>query len=73
MGSCLDSARDKWSYFTMTKNDVKIPVTSCGRDCMDETGCQTLSTGDEVYVTGYDARFTVTMYKSDAFRYSPCI
>ena len=74
VGRPLEPRRDKWNFYTMAGNQaqVKLPVTSKGRNCTSEYGCDDLSTGDSVHVTGHKAPFRVTLYENDSPRYLPC-
>ncbi len=75
MGRPLEPRRDKWNFYTMAGNaaQVKLPVSSRGKNCTSEYGCDDLSTGDIVDVEGYGANFKVTMYENEAPRYLPCV
>ena len=73
MGKPLYSNRSKWQYYTMTDNNnvVKLPISSNGRSCTDEYGCDELSNGDTIYVEGYNDVFKVTIYDNKNFQYIP--
>ena len=73
MGKPLYSNRSKWQYYTMTDNNniVKLPISSNGRSCTDEYGCDELSNGDTIYVEGYNDTFKVTVYDNKYFQYIP--
>tara|TARA_B100001094_G_C18146481_1_gene781042 strand:+ start:933 stop:1478 length:546 start_codon:yes stop_codon:yes gene_type:complete len=73
MGKPLYSNRSKWQYYTMTDNNniVKLPISSNGRSCTDEYGCDELSNGDTVYVEGYNDMFKITVYDNKYFQYIP--
>ena len=73
MGKPLYSNRSKWQYYTMTDNNnvVKLPISSNGRSCTDEYGCDELSNGDTVYVEGYNDLFRVTVYDNNVMQYIP--
>jgi hypothetical protein len=75
MGRQLFANRDKWQYYTMSdqNNSVKLPVSSNGKSCTSEYGCDSLSNGDTVYLEGYNDAFKVTMYDNNVMRYIPFI
>lgn len=73
MGRPLFSNRDKWNYYTISdsNNMVKLPISSNGRSCTGEYGCNSLFNGDSVYVEGYNDAFKATIYDNDTNRYIP--
>ena len=73
LGRSIHAGRDKWNYFTFKDGStlIKLPVVSRGKACMNEYGCDSLYNGDTVYVEGYDGIFTVTIYDSATYAYSP--
>jgi len=75
MGRELYANRNKWQYYTMSdqNNSVKLPVSSNGKSCTGEYGCDSLSNGDTVYLEGYNDAFKVTMYENNVMQYIPFI
>ena len=73
MGRPLFTNRDKWNYYTMSDNNniVKLPISSRGKNCMSEYGCDSLNSGDHVRVEGYNDKFKVTIYDNKLMRYLP--
>ncbi len=73
MGKPLFMNRDKWNYYTMTDKSamIKLPITSKGKSCTNEYGCDSLYNGDTVLVEGYGDAFRVTMYDNQVMRYIP--
>jgi len=73
MGRPLFSNRDKWNYYTISdsNNMVKLPISSDGRSCTGEYGCNSLYNGDSVFVEGYNDAFKATIYDNDTNRYIP--
>jgi hypothetical protein len=74
MGRKNMSRRDKWQYYTMTTTgnmNTKLPVSSNGRSCTSEYGCDEISNGDIVYVEGYNDTFKATVYENSLFSYIP--
>jgi len=73
LGRPLYSNRSKWKYYTMTdkNNSVKIPISKNGRSCTQEYGCDELTTGDILYVEGYEDTFKATIYDNEHFNYIP--
>jgi hypothetical protein len=74
MGRKNMSRRDKWQYYTMTTTgnmNTKLPVSSNGRSCTSEYGCDEINNGDIVYVEGYNDTFKATVYENSLFSYIP--
>jgi hypothetical protein len=74
-GRELHPGRDMWQYYATSdqQNSVRLPVSSRGRSCSGEYGCQSLMNGDRVYVDGYNSLFTVTLYERTGPQYSPYV
>ena len=64
---------DRWNYYTRTDtyNPVPIPVKYNRRDCMDDTGCTELYSGEQVKLEGTGDEGKVTLYKIDGPKYIP--
>lgn len=75
MGRPLYSNRSKWQYYTMNdkSNAIKLPMSHNGKSCTNEYGCDELSSGDTVYVEGYNEAFKVTIYENSNPRYIPIL
>jgi hypothetical protein len=73
MGRPLLSNRDKWQFYTMNSNNIKLPLSNKGRSCTNEHGCDNLYNGDTVYVEGYNDAFKVTAYDNNVMKYIPFI
>ena len=73
IGRPLFTNRDKWQFYTLSdkNNAIKLPVTVNGKSGTNEYGCNNVSTGDMVYVEGYNNSFRVTAYDSASLRYLP--
>lgn len=66
--------RDKWQYYTISNSgnlNTKLPVSSNGRSCTSENGCDEIYNGDVIYVEGYNDTFKATIYENSLFRYLP--
>jgi hypothetical protein len=63
----------RWQYYTNSDNfqSVKVQVIHKGRECMNDTGCEELYTGDLVRVPAYDKQFKVELYRLDRPAYIP--
>ena len=53
-----------WNYYTMTENNVLIPLMHKNSDCMADPGCEELTTGDEVFISAYESNYKVILYKT---------
>ena len=65
--------RDRFNYYTMSTSgtiNTKLPLRVKGRSGTNEYGCDELYSGDQVYVSGYNDGFQVTMYENGMFVYS---
>lgn len=71
MGRPLITNRDKWQFYTMNNNNIKLPVVNRGKSCTNEYGCDNLYNGDSVYVEGIKDAFNVTIYDNAIARYIP--
>jgi hypothetical protein len=71
MGRPLFTNRDKWQFYTMTKNNIKLPITNKGKSGSNEYGCDNIYNGDIIYVEGYSEGFRATIYENDTMRYMP--
>jgi hypothetical protein len=71
MGRPLFTNRDKWQFYTMTKNNIKLPITNNGKSGSNEYGCDNIYNGDTIHVEGYSQGFRATVYENDTMRYIP--
>jgi hypothetical protein len=73
MGRPLYTNRDKWQFYTMAENNIKLPLTKNGRSCTSEYGCDNVYTNETLYVEGYKEPYKVTMYENSVIKYLPFI
>jgi len=71
MGRPLFTNRDKWNFYTLNENNVKLPVTFKQKSCTNEYGCDNIYNNDTVYVDGIDAAFKATIYDNAVMKYMP--
>ena len=74
MGRRSMVGRDKWQYYTISNTgtlNTKLPVTYQGRSCTSENGCDNISSGDTIFVKGYNDTFRATVYENDSLQYIP--
>ena len=71
MGRPLMANRDKWQFYTMNENNVKLPIVNKGKSCTGEYGCDNLYNGDSVFVEGIKDAFNVTVYDNAIAQYIP--
>lgn len=73
IGRPLFTNRDKWQFYSLSdkNNAIKLPVIINGKSGTGEYGCNNVSTGDTIYVEGYNDAFRVTAYDSASLRYLP--
>jgi len=75
-GRSLLNGRDKWQYYTVANSggvafNAKLPISVNGRSCTSEYGCDSISSGDTVYVEGYNDTFRATIYENATLNYIP--
>jgi len=76
MGRRHMTGRDKWQYYAISNTgnlNTKLPISTNGRSCTSEYGCDPLSSGDIVYVEGYNHAFKATIYENSIFSYLPVL
>jgi len=73
MGRPLFTNRDKWQFYTMAENNIKLPVSKNGRSGTSEQGCDNVYSGDLLHVEGYNEPYKVTMYDNNVMKYLPFI
>jgi len=73
MGRPLFTSRDKWQFYTMAENNIKLPISKNGRSGTSEQGCDNVYTGDLLHVEGYNEPYKVTMYDNNVMKYLPFI
>ena len=66
MGRPVYVNRDKWNFYTLSENGVKLPIMRSGKSCSNEYGCDNIYTGDTVMVQGYDEVYVATVYETGA-------
>jgi hypothetical protein len=73
IGRPLFTNRDKWQFYSLSdkNNAIKLPVTVGGRSGTSEYGCNNVSSGDVLYVEGYNDSFKVSVYDNATLRYLP--
>jgi hypothetical protein len=71
-GRMVNTSRVKWQYYTIndSNNHVRLPISVNGKSGNDEYGVDELSSGDTVYVQGYNDIFKVTIYENNRFTYN---
>ena len=64
---------DRWNYYTRTDtyNPVPLPIRYQRRDCMDDTGCGEIFSGEQVKVDGIQKDGKVEIYKMGGPKYIP--
>lgn len=67
MGRPLIINRDKWQFYTMNDNHIKLPITHKKKSCTSEYGCDNIYNGDIVHVDGLDDTFKATIYDNAVF------
>ena len=73
MGRPRNTQQNRWQYYTITNNCMRLPIDYQGKDAMDEMGVQEISNGDSVYVSGLGTSGTVMVYPAASYSYNPSI
>lgn len=74
MGRRAMNGRDAYQYYTMSNTgavNTKLPVRIRGKNCINEYGCNELTSGDIATVEGYNETFKATIYENGSFGYIP--
>jgi hypothetical protein len=62
-----------WNYYTVTNNNVKIPISVNNTDCTDERGCNELEENATLNLEELNGEFKVKKYNFDKPRYIPYV
>ena len=64
---------DRWNYYTRTDtyNPVPVPVQFGRRDCMDDTGCQEIMSGEDVKIEALHKEGKTNIYRMGGPKYIP--
>lgn len=64
---------DRWNYYTRTDtyNPVPVPVQFGRRDCMDDTGCNEIMSGETVKIDALHKEGKTNIYKMGGPKYIP--
>ena len=64
---------DRWNYYTRTDtyNPVPVPVQFGRRDCMDDTGCQEIMSGEDVKIEALRKEGKTNIYRMGGPKYIP--
>ena len=65
----------RWNYYTSSDKfqNFKIPITSNGRKCSDDTGCDEIMNGEMITIPSYNGQFKVEIYNYDRPSYIPFV
>jgi hypothetical protein len=72
-GRRTTGSSDRWNYYTRTDtyNPVPVPVQFGRRDCMDDTGCQEIMSGESVAIDALHKEGKTNIYKMGGPKYIP--
>ncbi len=73
IGKPLMTHRDKWQYYVLNKENIKLPVIVNGKNSTNEYGTDSLQNSDLVSVSGYSnhPEFKVELYENNQHQYIP--
>ena len=71
MGRPSIISKHLWQYYTISENNIKLPISKGKRSCTSEHGCDELYNNDSVYVEGYNNVFNITIYDNNTLQYIP--
>ena len=72
-GRRTTGSSDRWNYYTRTDtyNPVPVPVQFGRRDCMDDTGCQEIMSGESVSIGALHKEGKTDIYRMGGPKYIP--
>jgi hypothetical protein len=72
-GRRTTGSSDRWNYYTRTDtyNPVPVPVQFGRRDCMDDTGCQEIMSGESVVIDALHKEGKTNIYRMGGPKYIP--
>ena len=67
------SHRDKWQYYVLNKQNIKLPVIVNGKNSTNEYGTDSLENNDVVSISGHSNQpeFKVELYENNQHQYIP--
>ena len=70
-GKESETRRNQWHYYTTTPGEqiYSLPVSSNGKDCTDDIGCQELYGNEQLSVMGRDPAYQAKIYRTEQFPY----
>ncbi len=73
IGKPLMSHRDKWQYYVLNKQNIKLPVIINGKNSTNEYGTDSLENNDVVSISGHSNQpeFKVELYENNQHQYIP--
>lgn len=67
------SGSNHWNYYTLSNNNVKIPLTYRSKNCSDDRGCEELYDSETLNIDEFNGAFKLKIYNYDKPRYIPTI
>ena len=61
----------QWNYYTVSNNNVKIPLTIQNKDCTENRGCEEIEDNSIINIAEYNGEFKVKIYNFDKPKYIP--
>jgi len=73
IGKPLYTHRDKWQYYVLNKQNIKLPIMINGKNSTNEYGADSLDNSDHVSISGYPSNtpFEVVLYENTQHQYIP--
>lgn len=73
IGKPLLTNRDKWNYYVLDENNIKLPLNINGKNSTNEYGIDSLNNNDIINVNGYpnNTTFNVNLYENTQHKYIP--
>lgn len=62
-----------WNYYTVSNNNVKIPLTVQNKDCTEDRGCEEIEDNSTINIAEYNGEFKVKTYNFDKPKYIPYV
>ncbi len=64
---------NQWNYYTVSNNNVKIPITRNNNNCSEDRGCEEFFDNDTLNLPEFNGEFKVKIYNYDKPRYIPYV
>lgn len=64
---------NNYNYYTVSNNNVKIPITLNNKDCSEDKGCKEIEDDSVIRLNEFNGDFKANIYNFDKPRYIPYV